>query len=211
MEKNIGKTWYLPRGLTLGLVVLVLFLTGRLVVTTVNAKDKVGNTGDVRLTTNRSDVTVCVETYDPAATRPDKEKVEKFKEIIDKKVKTNPKWIDQGFELFWNKVVQGCSTKPYLLQEGAEHLFSTKSSQATFLPYVDLPSPYRFHIYIVPEKVIREKFGEITDRNVTQEILWDEASGVGYEVTHALYLTEKEMEDLQFVESQLEKVLGLAQ
>jgi hypothetical protein len=164
-----------------------------------------GRSGDALLTSNREKLRLCVEVIDVAEAK-SKDAAEKITKAFTKVVK-HPKFADWGYAKGDVDVDSGCPGEPFLLQPGIEFKNGLPVGEPK-PPVVDEASVYRLFVYVVSQKVRDSVIkGDLDVRSFPQEAICENRTC--RTVTTAIYLTEEEFEDKEFLTEWLIRGLEL--
>lgn len=160
----------------------------------------------VLLVADRSTLAICVEPVQVEAKFADeaKARIEELMPSIEK----HQFWDLAGLEGLTPVVDIGCPGPPQLLQPTPASLGEVRD------PFVNTrrvnnASPYKIHVYIVPETVLDAIPGIHLQRRAVEESICFRGNNECVEVTTGLYLTAKDLGDSAFMYAQLVRVIGL--
>lgn len=192
--------------LTISATILTISFWVKPTVTHSHTESQVTLSGNALLASNRSELAFCIDKADLEQDI-SLERLADNLQIALAKVKDAPRWREIGYDQFSMKVDVGCPRKPYLLQPGATHPLLSGEAPTVQIPMTDKPSPYRVHVYIVPQTEIQDSFGLADMRSSAEEMLC--TGNVCYEVTSGIYLTLQDATNLQILQNRVERVLAI--
>jgi len=148
-------------------------------------------------TSNRTDLAICVQVEDPTVKDKQNEFRDSIYQLLDTRIRQKPKW-DENYGEFAYRVDAGCPSGPGLLKN------------------VDYPSAYKVHVYVMDTAAVEEITSQIKAQGYYDpsgpqmyEMFGEGRSNDFVPVTFALYLTAGQIEDLDDLEHQLSRALGL--
>lgn len=207
MQQNNKSPFSYTVRLSVLLIILILTLF-RVTANLTQAHTHATLSGNMLLASNREELAVCVEVIDGTSQVTLQTLANNVNIALDQQISAHPRWSELGYDKFPNRVDASCPTAPYLLQPGAAHPLLPGSEKAEVpVPMVEVPSPYRIHLYVVFSEEIMQAFGASDLRSAPQEMLCDGTQC--FEVTSALYLTPEETMNSEILKDRLERILAL--
>lgn len=160
--------------------------------------------GTSLLSSNRTKLGLCIGNF---ADKDIANFVNQVQKILENIQQNSPLWQDQNYKNYQLQIETNCPREPYLLNLNAKHplLSISGESQDYPVPIVQIPSEYRFHIYIVPDEIIYTHFQETSMRISPEEMLCDGEQC--YEITTGFYFSAKETNDALYVQNKIEQLL----
>lgn len=194
---------------TVSVLIIIFSFIGRGIIVAEQIAASASFSDNPLITSNRDDLAFCVNVVDGQLNVKSEEVANLVQVALEGPIKTHPRWAETGYDRFPVRVEVDCPSEAYLLRSGAFHplLSGMGESEAVPVPRVDIPSSFRIHIYIVPQRDIENAFLGTDLRSAPQEMLCAESQCV--EVTSAIYLTAEEAVNLEIVQDRLERILSL--
>lgn len=182
-------------------VALVIKLTNS---TSYATENHIHLAGNPLLSTNRTELGFCIDNFTNQDFVTFSDQIQKIIKDIEQ---DTPLWEEQGYKNYPIQIKNACPNAPYLLNLSAKHpILSPLGESIDYpVPIVQIPSDYRFHIYVVPDEVIMNHFQETDIRTAPQEMLCDGEQC--YEITTGLYFSAKEITDTSYIRSKIQQLL----
>lgn len=194
--------------LTISVLIVCFALLARLALDRVRADTPVSLSENSLLTTNRQQLALCVELTDFEDTAFSEDLTDRVRRVLNDRIQDHPRWKELGYNNYELRVEIDCPGEPYLLMPGATHPLLQGEAEGSPVPSVEIPSPFRIHVYIVNEETIQTAFVGTDLRSAPQEMLCE--ANQCFEVTTGLYLSAREAMNLRSLRDRLERALAIS-